>query len=276
MASNEVRSYRELLLEKLGPRKYEQISKGFDLLGNIAVIDADRETARKIGKIIIDTHKNVETVLRKASAIRGKYRLRKYDLVLGRRNFVARYNENNCSFVFDVRKTFFSPRLAYERKRVVQACRDGEKVVVMFAGVGPFAIEIAKERKMARVLAIELNRDSYRYMVENIRINKVPNVVPLLGDADKRMRKYRGFASRIIMPLPADSYNFLGSAFYMASKKCSFHYYAFVDDDGEEEVERLRTFSKLHKRRFRLIGKRIVRPYSAKTSEMVFDFEIAR
>ena len=195
-------SYRELLLDKIGVKKYREVAKGFDILGNIAIIDADKDTAREVARIIIDTHKNVETVLRKAGAVKGKYRTRKYAFVLGKRNYIARYNENACSFVFDVRKTFFSSRLAYERKRVSDLSKDGEKVVVMFAGVGPFAIEIARRNKKSEVVAIELNKNAYKYMLENIRLNKTGNVSPVLGNAASPSRKYKGFADRIIMPLP--------------------------------------------------------------------------
>ena len=41
-----------------------------------------------------------------------------------------------------------------------------------FAGVGPFAIEIAKSHPRASVLAIELNPSAYGYMLKNIRLNK--------------------------------------------------------------------------------------------------------
>lgn len=269
-------SYRELLLAEVGRKRYSEITKSYDLLGNIAIIDADRELAKKIAAIIIKTHKNVETVLRKAGAVAGRYRIRKYAFVLGKRGYIARYNENGASFTFDVRKTFFSPRLAYERKRIVDLSKDGEKVVVMFAGVGPFAIEIAKKNRKSGVVAIELNKESYKYMLENIRINKVGNVMPVLADASRPPKGYANSADRIIMPLPADSYRFLGSAFRMAGDKCVIHYYTFSNDNGKAETAKLRRFAERRGRRFRLISKRVARPYSAKTSEMALDFEIVR
>jgi tRNA (guanine37-N1)-methyltransferase len=269
-------SYRELLLAEIGRRRYEEVAKGFDILGNIAVIDADKDIAKKVARIIIETHKGVETVLRKEGAVRGKYRKRRYGFVLGKRNYIARYNENGCSFAFDVRKAFFSPRLAYERNRITNLSKDGETVVVMFAGVGPFAIEIAKHNRKSKVVAIELNKNAYKYMLENRSINKLDNVFPVLGDAADVPRGCRGSAQRIVMPLPWDSYRFLGSAFAMAGKRCVIHYYAFVEDKGREEEEKLRKFSRSHRRKFRLMGKRVVSSYSTRTSEMVWDFEISR
>jgi tRNA (guanine37-N1)-methyltransferase len=222
----------------------------------------------------MDTHKSVETVLRKGGPVSGKYRTRKYIFVLGKKNYLARYNENGASFVFDVRKVYFSSRLAYERKRITDLSKDGERVVVMFAGIGPFAIEIAKKNRKSEVVAIELNKMGYKYAIENIRINKTLNITPILGDAAKPPKACKSFADRIIMPLPMDSYRFLKSAFAMAAKRCIVHYYAFVDDGGDREIAKVKKFSILHGRKFRLLGKRIVRPYSARTAEIVLDFEI--
>lgn len=268
-------SYRELLIREIGEKKYAEIAKGFDVLGNIATIDADRTVAKKVGKIIMDTHSGVETVLGKGSPVRGKYRTRKYFFVLGKRNYVAHYNENGASFVFDVRKVYFSPRLAFERKRVTDLVKDGENVVVMFSGIAPFAVEIAKKNKRSKVVAIELNRAGHKYALENIKLNKTGNVIPILCDAKKPPKKYLNFADRIIMPLPTDSYSFIGPAFKMAKKKCVIHYYAFVEDDGAHEIERLMDFSKKNGRKFKVIGKRVVRPYSSRISEMCIDFQLS-
>lgn len=267
-------SYRERLLEEFGEKEYENLTKSFDLVGNIAVIDVEKGYARKVAKIIMETHKNVETVLRKGGAVKGKYRTREYLFVLGKRNYIARYKENGSTFLFDIRKVFFSARLAYERKRVSDLSKNGEKVIVMFAGIGPFAIEAAKGKKDSKILAIEMNRHAYGYLLENIKINKLKNVVPILSDAGLKERKYKGFADRIIMPLPKDAYEFLESAFFMAGKRCVIHYYAFVEDE-KKEVERVREFALRHKHRFRLLGSRVVRPYSSTISEIALDFEIS-
>lgn len=266
-------SYRDLLMREFG-EGYSEITKSFDLLGNIAIIDADKKSAKRIARILMATHRRVETVLRKEGAVEGRYRIRKYSFVAGKRNYVARYTENGATFVFDVRKTFFSPRLAYERKRIVDMAKDGENVVVMFAGVGPFAIEIAKRNRNSSVVAIELNKDSHAYMKDNIRLNKTPNVIPILGDASRPGRKYQGFADRIIMPLPMDSFRFMGAALKMARKGCTVHYYALSESDGRDEIARLRKFVSGKGRRFVLVGKREARPYSARSSEMAIDFTV--
>ncbi|MGB9732823.1 MAG: class I SAM-dependent methyltransferase [Candidatus Micrarchaeia archaeon] len=252
-------------------------SKGYDLLGNIAIIDAEPKVAKKIGKLILSLNKNVETVLRKKSAVKGRYRKREYAYVLGKRNYVAHYKENGSIFEFDVRKVFFSPRLAYERQRIASLVRENEHVMVMFAGVGPFAIEIAKKAPTAKVVAIELNRYAYKYMLKNIELNKVKNVEAVLGDVKTLSKKYKGFADRIVMPLPKESYHFLDSAYLVAKKKAIVHYYTFVDRGNTSEAEeKIKKFFKKYGTRIEILDKRMVRPYSAHEIEMVVDFLIIK
>jgi tRNA G26 N,N-dimethylase Trm1 len=66
------------------------------------------------------------------------------------------------------------------------AVADDGTVLVMFSGVGPFAICVAKRQATASCIAIEFNPDGYRYCIENIRLNKVVDrVTPILGDAER-------------------------------------------------------------------------------------------
>lgn len=245
---------------------------GYDLYGNIAVIEADPSAARAMARRLMRENGNVKTVLRKGGAVSGRYRTRKYVYVAGRRSTLAEYRENGCLFRFDIAKVFFSTRLAFERKRVSELVREGENVVVMFAGVGPYAIEIAKRDRKGRVVAMELNAAACRYMRANAQINKTGNVVVEKGDAARLAGKYNGFADRIVMPLPASAHRFLPGALAMCGKRCVLHYYAFCRRDGVKEMAKgVRKAIEAKGRRSRLIGMRIVRPYSATIVEVVLD-----
>ena len=252
-----------------------EAARGYDLYGNIAVIDAKPSSAKTLGRRLMAENGNIETVLRKGGAVGGRYRTRKFIYVSGKKGFIATYRENGCVFRFDVRKTFFSTRLAYERKRVSDMVRDGESVVVMFAGVGPYSIEIAKAHKRCRVVSIELNPFASRYAAENARLNRTSNVTVEQGSVDGFAAKYAGFADRIIMPLPKDSSLFLDTALKMCAKRCTVHYYAFCSARGiAPELKRLRAFFTARRKKFRLLGHRVVRPYSARDVEIVADFVV--
>ena len=272
----DVKNYRDVLLEELGRKEYENVTKSFDIVGNIAVINAKGGLAKKVGNAVMATHNRVETVLRKGGAVSGRYRTRKLHFVCGKRNYVARYRENGVELVFDIRKVFFSPRLAFERKRIVDLSTDGENVIVMFAGVGPFAIEIARKNRRSKVIAIELNRDAYKYLLGNIKGNNAANVEPVLGDAAKVSKKYRNFADRIVMPLPMKAKEFLDVAFLMAKRKAVIHYYTFIEGTQASEKRFLKKFAAKHHAKLKIMGERTVRPYSSRISEEVFDLEIKK
>lgn len=267
-------AYREMLLKEAGSKAYKSMTKSYDLLGNIAIVDGSASEARTLAKAVMAVNKNVRTVVRKDSAVRGIYRTRRFAYVAGEKTFIATCRENGVSLRFDIRKSFFSTRLAYERGRISSLVRKGETVMVMFSGVGPFALVIGKAHPDSRVIGIELNKAAHKFMLENIKLNKLRNVKAELGDVKKVARKYRNSADRIIMPLPKDSYNFLGAALLASKRHCTFHYYAFdsADDPYRMHIERIRAFFEKRGRKVRIVGKRIVRPYSSREVEIVLDF----
>ncbi|MGI0141210.1 MAG: class I SAM-dependent methyltransferase [Candidatus Micrarchaeales archaeon] len=269
--------YRQLLKQELGKR-YDDVTKSYDLVGNIALIDAKGEPAKKIARAIMETNKNIKTVISKGGAVRGKYRTRKYVHILGKRNFVAEYKENGVLLKFDIRKTFFSSRLAFDRLRIARLVKNNEKVIVMFAGMGPFAIEIAKMHKKSEVVGIELNKSACAYMKKNIELNHLKNVIAEVGDVKKVAHEYRGFADRIIMPLPKDAYDFLDAALEVAKKKAVIHYYAFGKRESafEDQIKLVKSFFAKKHRKMSIIDKRVVRKYSPKEIEIVLDILIAK
>ena len=60
----------------------------------------------------------------------------------------------------------------------------------MFAGVGPFAITLAKTASL--VVASDLNPKAIGLMLENLEKNRVKNVLPLLADARHLAGSCRG------------------------------------------------------------------------------------
>ncbi len=270
-------SYRELLKKKLG-NEYEKTPRGFEIIGNIAVVDAEPKIAKELSSTIMKVNKNITTVVRKTSAVKGRYRKRGYGYVAGKRTYMARYKENGALLSFDIRDAFFSTKLSFERNRIASLSKGNEKIMVMFAGIGPFAIEIALKNKNAEIIAVELNRKAVACMKENIKINKTYNVTAVGGDVNVVSEKYKAFADRIIMPLPKDSGSFLESVDTVARKKCIVEYYSFVEIDGgvEKLEKKLSEFFSRKGRAFKVIMWRVVRPYSPKIFEIVMEFEINR
>ncbi len=274
---NSKKSYKELLKKQLGER-YEKAPRGFEILGNIAIIDCEKSISKSIASSIMKVNPNIKTVIRKVGAVKGRYRKREYEYVSGIKTYIVNYKENGVTLKFDIRDTFFSTRLAYERKRISELSKKPENVMVMFAGVGPFAIELGIHNKNAAVVAIEINKKAAVYMKENISLNKVKNITPVSGDVKKKALLYKNFADRIIMPLPKDSISFLDAVCKVASDNCIVHYYAFVDiNKGLEKLTKeLKTYFEKNGFKFKKVFSRTVRPYSPEVIEIVLDFKITR
>ena len=92
------------------------------------------------------------------------------------------HREFGCQYHVDIAKAYFSPRLSHEHERVASLVQDGEVVVDLFAGVGPFSVLIGKRNPMAKVYAVDLNPDAVELLKVNVRVNRVEGrVFPVLG-----------------------------------------------------------------------------------------------
>lgn len=145
--------------------------ESFYLVGDVAVISIPpvrQGEGRRIGEAIISSHRNVRTVLNKISKLEGDRRVAEFEVLAGGRTLTC-HREYGFSYRLDVSRVFFNPRLAGERMRVASMIRPGERAIVPFAGVGPFAIPIAAAG--ARVLALEISPEACRWMAENAKLN---------------------------------------------------------------------------------------------------------
>jgi tRNA (guanine37-N1)-methyltransferase len=111
-------------------------------------------------------------------------------------------------------------------------------VVDLFAGVGPFSIQIAKNRQNVTVHAVDVNPDAVEYLKKNIRINRVMGKVhPILGDAKQVVKsKLSGIADRAIMNLPEKAIDFVDVACEtIRPLGGTVHFYSFVNKSDSLE-----------------------------------------
>ncbi|MDG6985224.1 MAG: class I SAM-dependent methyltransferase family protein [Nitrososphaerota archaeon] len=255
-------------LARAGVADPERVSSGVDVVGDIAIVRLDgfsQKEKRKIGEALIAEMKTVKVVMEQEGGIGGEYRLRTLKHVAGEKRTLTTHRENGCSFKVDVVKTYFSPRLSTERLRVAGEVGSGERVLNMFAGVGPFSIVIAKLAG-ARVTSCELNAYAARLHEENDRVNKVQGLVDVVNaDAAELPSLVKAKFDRVLMPHPSEADRFLPAALELAKKRGRLVYYRHVlgSDEGEaaeelrKELKRLLpTGSKASLRRVRDVGPR--------------------
>lgn len=237
-------SFKDFLKGTLNEDELKILPRSFDIIGDIAIIEIPPELEKR-EKEIADAllkFKNIKVVAKKAGIFEGEFRTRKLEIIGGENRKETIHKELSCKYILDVEKVYFSERLENERLRILNQVKDNEKILVMFAGVGPYAILIAK-KKNVEVYAIELNPVGYEYMVKNVKLNKV-NVNCILGDVKietPKLVKNVGKFDRIIMPLPKDAGNFLDVALEAIKKGGIIHYYGFSDDPKKfaDEVKRI-------------------------------------
>ncbi len=233
---------RKALSTAIPPRSLTSVYNSYDIVGDIAIMRASADVQnhfQKVADVIMNVHNNVKTVLAQISGVNGDFRLRGLRFVAGEDRTTTVHKECGCLFSVDVRKCYFSPRLSYERMRIAKEVRKGDFVVNMFAGVGCFSILMAKKPDPRKVYSIDVNPCAFRYMQENIRLNRAcARIVPLLGDAKSIVEtSLRNVADRVLMPLPEKTFDYLPYAL-SALKKAGgvVHYYEFEHAGKKEEA----------------------------------------
>ncbi len=257
---------RDALADLLTESELQELTTSFDLIGDIAIVEIPQSLVPKekqIGEALLKVHRSIRTVLKKLGPMEGEYRVRRLKLIAGEDKTETTYKEHGCLMKFDVSKVYFSIRLSTERKRISNLAGPGERILVLFAGVGPFALVIAKDHPDAGITAVELNPDAAASMRENIALNKLPNISVLEGDA--RSFSYSDF-DRIVMPLPHSADQFLDLAFSAAKPGGTIHFYTLASSknplvDAKSKI----------RENYEISSWRVVRPYSADTVQVVLD-----
>jgi tRNA (guanine37-N1)-methyltransferase len=274
-------SLKKLLQAYLDIEKLKLVPRGFDLIGHVAILeipDELRKEKKMIARALMEVNKNIQTVLEKSSGRKGKLRLREYKFLAGKKKYETVHKEYGAQFKLNPTKVYFSPRELTERQRIAEKVKPNEAVMVMFSGACPYPIAIAKRQpKVKTIIAVELNRIAHKYAVENVRINKLGDkIIPVLGDVRKKSEKWFGKCDRVVMPLPLGAEDFLDVAVKCLKRKGIIHFYNWGDEDdlfGNAE-KLIKENMKKVKRKYKILEKRKVLPYSPKKWKVCIDFKV--
>lgn len=276
------KTFIEILGDKLPPHLLACVPRAMDIVGDIAIIEIPPELEayrKEIGNAILQAHKNLRTVLAKAGAIKGEYRTREYVVIAGEPKTETIHKEHGCQYHVDLAKAYFSPRLSHEHKRIALMVKEGETVIDMFAGVGPFSILIAKTHENVKVYAIDINPEAVALLGKNVRLNRVEGkVYTILGDARQIVKqKLRGLADRVIMNLPEKAIEFVGTACEaLKPQGGTAHFYSFITSEEplEKLEKRFREEVEKYGRRAKILSSKTVRETAPYQWQAVIDAEI--
>lgn len=197
----------------------------YEIIGNIALLESDETDLERTADALLKVQPHIRTVLAALSPVEGEFRTRRFTFVKGENTTQTVHKEYGCKYVIDMEKAYFTPRLGTERSRILQQIKDGEVIVDMFAGVGPFSILIGKNCPSCRVVAIDKNPEAVKFLRHNIELNAATNVEAVEGDAKEEVQRYIGVADHIIMNLPHTAQEFLDAAMVVSKPGTLIHYY---------------------------------------------------
>jgi tRNA (guanine37-N1)-methyltransferase len=196
----------------------------YERLGDIIILDEDDpERAHEIAAAVNESALDAKTVVNRLSPIEGALRIRDWEILVGNSTETV-HREYGCEFMVDISEVYFSPRLATERHRVTRQVTNDERVIDMFAGVGPFAIPAAK--RGAEIVGVDLNPAAIRYLRKNAERNRITEQLTTIeGDVCETVDQYAAWADRLVMNLPHSANEFLDTAVELAGDECFIHYY---------------------------------------------------
>lgn len=228
-----------------------------------------------IGQLILYSNPRTKLVVIKSNSIENKFRNLDLEIIASSKDdpeagFEVTVKENGCAFKLDYSKVYWNPRLSTEHERIEKMVQRGDVVFDIFAGVGPFAIPIAKKGQVTKkqpigieIFANDLNPNSVSYLRQNLQLNKLseekfhlfnldggdfikqkfPAVLSQFFDETKNYKSLH-----VIMNLPALAVTFLPNFRHLISQEtCSkweklnksilVHVYAFSREDEDLATE---------------------------------------
>ena len=242
-------NYKDILIIPTSLK--EKLPTSFDIIGNILIIRLDEELLsfkHEIGNALLQTNKHVHSVFH-IDAVHGELRTRNVHLIAGADQKITKHKEFGLWFHVDIEKTYFSPRLATERKLISSLVKKDEIILDMFTGIAPFPIIIAKFAYPKKIIGIDINKDAIELGKKNILLNNLADKITLYCDdannASLIMNKEQLLADRIIMNLPFHAIDFFSEALKCIKNSGAIHlYFICHEDEIQNQIQKLHKIAK--------------------------------
>ena len=261
-------SYKDVL-SHLPKHLKQHLPTSYDVIGDIILLKLPKQLhtySQEIGSALLNTHNHINVVC-SVEPVTGELRTRNLQIIAGEQRTATTHTEYGLRFNVDIQKTYFSPRLATERKRIATLVQPHETVVDLFAGVAPFSILIARYAKPKIIYAVDKNKDAITYAYQNITQNQVLDKIQLIhADAQQiptLFKQQHRTADRIIMNLPFSAHAFFSHALRIAANPCIIHYYDILKkDEVPKQIESLEQYAKKQNKTLHHINIRTIKTYA--------------
>lgn len=261
------KTYKDLLKGALPDEVHASLPRSYDVVGDIAIIRLGEEHlpfGKAVAEAIMRVAKNVRVVYA-SLGVEGEWRVPRLVHLGGERRSETVHREYGVRIFVDVARAYFNPGLGEEHRRVAGLVRDGEVVADLFAGVGPFALHIARLRR-ALVFAVDINPWAISCLLRSLTMNRlVGRVAAVSGDARDFLSVVGdGVLDRVIMNLPHHATEFVPGV--LPKLRCGGWAHVYVVATSPEEA-----VSAVSRRGLEPVGVRDVIDYAPRKWVFVVD-----
>ena len=165
------------------------VQTAFEVIGHIAHVnlrDELRPYGALIGRVLLDKNiGTIRTVINKTGVISSEFRTFPMEVLAGDGDTQVDVRHCGARFRFDFRDVYWNSRLQHEHELLVKAIIPPASIVADgAAGVGPFAVPLAKCGISTTVFANDLNPASHAALADAVARNGVAHAVTTsCGDA---------------------------------------------------------------------------------------------
>lgn len=274
------------LKEILTEDELSLLPRGFQTLGKVMILKLNSKLLRKkelIGQACLELLPKIKSVFLNYGKIEGAFRTpEKIGVIAGENNPIVEHKEHGVIYRFNFTKIIFSKGNLNERKFLTTLVKEGEIIVDMFAGIGYFSLPIGKHSSVEKIYSIELNPEAYKFLVENIKLNRLENkIVPIIGDCKEEVLKLSKSgikADRVIMGVFPAPKNFIKEALTLTKDIGTIYHYEGVVEK-EKYLDLFNEFKEIADKedlKCNLSSKRFVKSYGPRLFHVVLDIEVTK
>lgn len=216
----------------------EHVLRGYEVIGDVAIVSISPSfdhIERDIAQAILVAYPDLRLVAKRLSNHSGEFRIARLQKIGGDGSFGTVHREFGLSLHVDPENGYFSPRSSAERYRIARQVEPDEHVLVMFSGVGPFALMIGLHSQASEIIGVEKNSHAHRLALKNIEVNKkAKNIDFLCGDVLDILPRLKKNFDRVVMPLPLSGAKYMPLALRYLLPGGMLHFYDFQYKDEFE------------------------------------------
>ncbi len=250
--------------------------RAFDQLGDLLIVKVPEplwDHRGDLGEALLAFQPAARAVFHDAG-VKGEYRTRELKRIAGQGGTLTTVRENGITLWVDVAEAYFSPRLSTERARVRQMIEPGQRVIDLFGGVAPLAVQAALAG--AQVDCVDLNPAACALARRNVESLALEDRVAI-HEADAR---YLGPslepADHVVMNLPHGAKHFMDVAAPLVVAGGMLHHHEILDREHlDERLAALTVELADLGRKATVDGVRVVRTYSPQEDHVAIDLRLA-